>query len=91
MIGRRGSSTPHSSGYLHMPSGLYTRSLGHGISLAFVTTSPAAQACVAALLSPAAGGSVPEAWLGIYRRAYEQARAAVQPSRFQLMLQPSWN
>jgi hypothetical protein len=74
-----------------MPFVLYTRSLGHGNSLASVTTSPAAQACVAALLAPDSGRSVPDAWQVIYRRAYEQARAAVQPSRFQLMLQPSWN
>jgi hypothetical protein len=30
-------------------------------------------------------------WTDVYRIAYEQARIALEASRFQAMLQPSWN
>ena len=74
-----------------MPIGLFPPCVGHVFSLAHVATSPAAQACVACFLAPEAGKSVPEVWAGVYRLAYEQARASLGPSRFQAMLQPSLN
>jgi hypothetical protein len=33
----------------------------------------------------------PAAWQAVYRAAYEQARMALEPSRFQRMLKPSPN
>ena len=74
-----------------MPYELYTRSGGHNVSLALVASSPAAQICVACFLAPDSGIAVPEAWKDVYRWAYEQARAALEPSRLQIMLQPCWN
>jgi len=74
-----------------MPIGPFTRALGHDLSLALVATSPAAQACVCSFLTPEAGAAVPAVWTDIYKLAYEQARAALAPSRFQVMLQPSLN
>lgn len=74
-----------------MPFGLYTRSVYPDFSLALVATSPSAQACVAGFLVPESGISVPGAWMEVYRRAYDQARASLEPSRFQVMLQPCWN
>jgi hypothetical protein len=74
-----------------MPYELYMRSIGHGSSLAFLATGPMAQARVAGLLASESGTAMPGPWLEIYRRAYEQARASLEPSRFQLMLRPCWN
>ena len=74
-----------------MPFGLFMRSVGHGLSLAPMATSPTAQAGVACFLAPEAGISAPEVWTDIYRLAYEQARAALEPSRLQAMLQPCMN
>jgi hypothetical protein len=74
-----------------MPYGLHTRASGHDISLALMASSPNAQACVAGFLAPQSAMSVPEAWVDVYRRAYEQARASLEPSRFQVMLEPRWN
>jgi hypothetical protein len=71
--------------------GPYARSTRHDISLTSVATSPTAQAFVACLITAESGVSVPGAWLDVYRRAYEQARASLEPSRFQVMLQPCWN
>ncbi len=43
-------------------------------------------------LTPAAGGyAVCAVWTQIYRLAYQQAQAALQPSRFQKTLEPCWN
>ena len=46
----------------------------------------------AAGIAPAAGGyAVSDVWSRIYQAAYEQAQAALQPSRFQKSLEPCWN
>ena len=74
-----------------MPIGLFTRSFSHDLSLALVATSPAAQACVSCFLTAEAGAVVPAVWMDVYKVAYEQARASLAPSRFQVMLQPSLN
>lgn len=76
-----------------MPFGMFTRSVGHDSSLALVAIRPTAQACVACLLflAPEAGISVAGSCMDVYRLAYEQARASLEPSRFQVMLQPCWN
>ncbi len=74
-----------------MPYGLYTRSIGQAVSLALMPTSPTTQAYVACFVTSAQGMSVPAEWIDVYRRAYEEARAALEPSRFQVMLQPCWN
>lgn len=74
-----------------MSLGLFTRSNDQNFSLAHVATGPAAQACVACFLAPESGTSVPGTWMEVYRLAYEQARASLEPSRFQVMLQPCWN
>jgi hypothetical protein len=74
-----------------MPIGPFTQSLGHDLSLALVATSPAAQACVSCFLTAEAGAVVPAVWMDVYKLAYEKARAALVPSRFQVMLQPCMN
>jgi hypothetical protein len=74
-----------------MHYGPYARLIGHNVSLALVATSPTAQARVACFVTPNSVTAVPSAWLDVYQRAYEQARASVEPSAFQVMLQPCWN
>jgi hypothetical protein len=71
--------------------GMFTRSVGHDSSLALVAIRPTAQACVACFLVPEAGFSVAGSCMDVYRLAYEQAHASLEPSRFQVMLQPCWN
>lgn len=42
--------------------------------------------------TPCAGGfSVGDAWTHLYQLAYQQAQAALEPSRFQKALAPCWN
>ncbi|WP_165231161.1 hypothetical protein [Aquisphaera insulae] len=55
--------------------------------------APVVAAPMACGLMVGPGGSlaVSGAWAEIYRLAYEQARAALAPSWFQRMTQPSWN
>jgi len=74
-----------------MPYGQFTRIVGHDVPLAIVATCPSAQPCVACILAPEARVPVPSAWVNVYRLAYEQAKAALEPSRFQVMLEPRWN
>jgi hypothetical protein len=74
-----------------MSFGLCARFIGHDLSLALVTTSPLAQACVASFLTSESGGSPQSMWMNVYRHAYEQTRAALAPSQFQLRLEPCWN
>jgi hypothetical protein len=74
-----------------MPYGLHSRPAGHDVSLALVVVSPAVQACVAGFVASGLGMNTPAGWMDAYRLAYEQARAALEPSRFQVMLQPCWN
>ena len=74
-----------------MPLVLFTRAADYDFSLALVATNSAAQACVACFLAPEAGMTVPGTWMNVYKLAYEQARAALEPSRFQIMIQPRWN
>ena len=74
-----------------MPYGLDSRTFGYGYSLALVAASPTARANVAVFLGPPSRTAFPGSWSEIYRQAYEQARATLTPSRFQVMLQPCWN
>jgi hypothetical protein len=74
-----------------MPFGLYTRTFLADPTLAQMTAYRAAQGRAICFLTPAAGFIVPEAWMDVYRRAYEEAQAALEPSRLQLLLQPSRN
>lgn len=74
-----------------MPNELFTRSVGHVFPMGLVSTTPNTQACVACYLAIQPGISAPGSWMDVYRLAYEQARAALEPSRFQVMLQPGWN
>lgn len=69
----------------------YVTSFDDGISLAQLATSPIAQACVVGFAGREAGMSIPATWINIYRLAYERARRALEPSRFQEMLEPRWN
>jgi hypothetical protein len=46
---------------------------------------------MAAGAMPCTGMVVPAAWMLIYRLAYEQARVALAPSRFQKLVEPSRN
>jgi hypothetical protein len=74
-----------------MPISLFTLSTGHNASLAMVATSPAAQAYVSCFVTGEAGAALPPAWTDVYKLAYEKARAALAPSRFQVMLEPCMN
>jgi hypothetical protein len=57
-----------------------------------MTTFPGTIVACAPGFTPAAGGfSAGEAWTQLYRFAYQQAQAALEPSRFQMRLSPCWN
>lgn len=78
-------------GHSAMPSELFMRSVGQVFPQGLVFTAPNAQAYVACLVATQPGISALGSWLDVYRLAFEQARAALEPSRFQIMLQPGWN
>jgi hypothetical protein len=60
-------------------------------SLALMAVPTATRVLVGCMGVPCAGMSGAGAWMAVYRMAYEQARAALEPSRFQKMLNPSSN
>jgi len=64
-----------------------------GTSETHVVNPPASTAGPVVMICPAMnlGVSAPESWQAIYRLAYEQARAALAPSKLQRMLEPSTN
>ena len=74
-----------------MRYGLFKGSSGYDSSLALAAIMPASGALVAC--SPCFEAGMPGAviWTDVYMMAYEQARAALEPSRFQNLLKPSWN
>jgi hypothetical protein len=75
-----------------MAYGLLRNSSGYDPSLALVAVLPADQSLFRG--APGFGPGMPllESWWPVlYRMAYEQARAALEPSRFQKLLEPSRN
>jgi hypothetical protein len=74
-----------------MPYGPFLRTVGHHFPLALMATSTTAQVCPSCFQAPDAGMSVPALWINVYKLAYEQARIALEPSRFQVVFQPCWN
>ena len=60
----------------------------HRPQVAMMPAVPVPSTC-----TPAFDGGIPSSgpWTAVYRLAYEQARAALAPSRFQEMIQPTWN
>jgi hypothetical protein len=80
------------AGLLTMSYGLFKDSPGYDSLLALVAILPACQTLAAS--GPAFGPAMPRlesCWMVLYRLAYEQARAALEPSRFQRLLEPSRN
>ena len=67
------------------------RSSSHNLYLPLVAMMLAVP--VLSTCTPAFDGGIPScgAWTAVYRLAYEQARAALALSRFQELIQPTWN
>jgi hypothetical protein len=59
--------------------------------LALLVIAPGNRALLACPTTQGAGITVDDCWTAVYRLAYEQARAALEPSRFQKLNSPSWN
>src|SRR5208283_1358489 len=74
-----------------MPYEFDRRFSSHNSSLPLVAMMPAAP--VLSTCTPAFEGGIASCghWTAVYRLAYEQARAALAPSRFQEMIKPTWN
>jgi hypothetical protein len=74
-----------------MPYEFDRRSSSHNSYLPLVAMMPAVP--VPSTCTPAFDGGIPSSgpWTAVYRLAYEQARAALAPSRFQEMIKPTWN
>jgi len=74
-----------------MPYELDRRSSIHNSCLPLVAMMPPVS--VLSTCTAAFEGGIPSCgpWSAVYRLAYEQARAALAPSRFQEMIKPTWN
>ena len=74
-----------------MPYELDRRFSSHNSYLPLVAMMPAVP--VPSTCTPAFDGGIPSCgpWTAVYRLAYEQARAALAPSRFQELIKPTWN
>jgi len=78
-------------GFRAMPYGLPKDLVGSESSLALVVIGPACRSILVGTPCFEAGMPGPESWMAVYRLAYEQARAALEPSLFQKLLAPSRN
>jgi hypothetical protein len=74
-----------------MPYEFDRRSSSYNSYLPLVAMMPAVPVLTAG--TPAFDGGILSCgpWTAVYRLAYEQARAALAPSRFQELMKPSWN
>ncbi len=74
-----------------MPYELDRRSSNHNSHLPLVAMMPAVT--VLSACTPGCDSGIPSCgpWTAVYRLAYEQARAALAPSRFQALIKPAWN
>ena len=74
-----------------MPYELDRRSSSHNSYVPLVAMMPTIPVFLA--YTPVFDGAIPSCgpWTAVYRLAYEQARAALEPSRFQEMIKPTWN
>jgi hypothetical protein len=89
-----GSATqiaPSRRGVRAMPYEFDGRSSSYNSYLPLVAMMPAVPVLTAG--TPAFDGGILSCgpWTAVYRLAYEQARAALAPSRFQELMKPSWN
>ncbi|QEH32685.1 hypothetical protein OJF2_11640 [Aquisphaera giovannonii] len=77
-----------------MSNRLIAASIVHESSPAFLSVprlDAAGPMACPATMGPDGSLTIAGPWIEIYRLAYEQARAALTPSWFQRMTQPSWN